>query len=452
MKQRRIAAVVLAAGQGTRMKSTKPKVMHPLAGAPMIRHILRTLEDSGISEICVVVGPDMDAVAKAVQPHRTVEQTERLGTAHAALCAREAFDGAIDDLLILNGDNPLIPADDIAALCAARAAADDPAVVVLGFHAADPGAYGRMIVDAAGNLERIVEAKDATPDERKVDLCSSGMMALDGGNAFDMLAEIDNDNAAGEYYLPDVVAVANRSGRTCGTVTGDETSLLGINSRHELARAEALLQAKLRDRAMASGVTLIDPETVYLSDDTTFGTDVLIEPNVFIGPGVRIGDGVHIKAFCHLEGAALEAGATVGPFARLRPGTEVGAKVKIGNFVETKNAVLSAGAKVSHLSYIGDADVGAEANIGAGTITCNYDGFFKSRTVIGAEAFIGSNTALVAPVTVGDGASVGAGSVISSDVAPDALAVTRAQQRELKDWARKDRARKRDLKAQGKKP
>lgn len=451
MTDRRSAAIVLAAGHGTRMRSAKPKVLHPLAGRPMIQAMIETLENAGIEQIAVVVGPGYDDVANAVKPHPTAIQAERLGTAHAALAAKDIVPGDIDDLLILNGDNPLIPAESIRALLDARAAAVGPAVVVLGFHAADPGAYGRMIVGTDNRLERIVEAKDATDAELAVDFCSSGMMALDGKVAFDLLAEIGNDNAAGEYYLPDVVGVARAHGRATAVCVGEEATLLGINSRSELAAAEAQVQAILRKRALDDGATLIAPETVFFSFDTVLGKDVLVEPNVFFGPGVTISDNVTIRAFSHLEGASVNEGAVIGPFARLRPGANLGQNVRIGNFVEIKAAELSAGVKVNHLSYVGDSDVGENANIGAGTITCNYDGIFKWRTHIGAGAFIGSNTALVAPVTVGDGASIGAGSTIAKDVAADALAVTRAEQREVKGWARKTRERKKALKAKGEK-
>ena len=451
MHARRIAAIVLAAGHGTRMNSTRPKVLHPLAGQPMLRHILSTLETVGVDHICVVIGPGMDAVASAAAPHATAVQHERLGTAHAALAARDAIPNDIDDLLILNGDNPLIPQACIKSLLAMRQSDGAPAAVVLGFRAAEPGAYGRLLTDSNGRLERIVEAKDATPIERETDLCNAGMMALDGATAFEMLDQIGNDNAAGEYYLPDVVAVARGNGRVCAVVEGIEQDLMGINSRAELAEAEAVLQDRLRDLALSAGVTMVDPASVFLSADTVLGRDTLIEPNVFFGPGVTVEDGVTIKAFSHIEGAVIGAGATIGPFARLRPGAHLAADVKIGNFVEIKNANLSVGAKVSHLSYIGDADVGAGANIGAGTITCNYDGVFKWRTSIGAGAFIGSNTALVAPVNIGEGAIVGAGSTVASNVDADALAVTRAPLRTVKDWAKKTFARKKALKEKGEK-
>lgn len=450
MLQRRIAAIVLAAGHGTRMKSDQPKVLHQLAGQPMVSHILKTLGDAGVDHICVIVGPGMESLVDAVAPHQTAVQVDRLGTAHAALAAKEIIGEDHDDLLILNGDNPLIPQNQITALLEARQSNADPAVVVLGFQAHDPGPYGRLITNSTA-LKRIVEAKEASEEELKIDLCSSGMMALDGRTAFRMLAEIGNDNAAGEYYLPDVVGVAQAHNRACTFVLGEEGDLLGINSRIELASAEARLQTKYRKAAMDGGATLVDPATVYFSADTKIGRDVIIEPNVFIGPGVTIADGAHIKAFCHLEGANIGTDGVIGPFARLRPGSNLSDGVKIGNFVELKNAELSAGAKVNHLSYVGDADVGANANIGAGTITCNYDGVFKWRTTIGEGAFIGSNSALVAPVTIGNGATVAAGSTIGKDVTAHALGVTRAPQKELPEWSKRTRERKLALKAKGEK-
>ncbi len=448
MTERKTAAVILAAGMGTRMKSALPKVMHPLAGRPMIRHILDAVESAGVTRIVVVVGPGMESVADAVKPHGTVVQTDRLGTAHATLQARNAIGDGFDDVLILNGDNPLIPAERIGALVAARG---DAAVAVLGFRTPTPGAYGRMIVDAAGNLSRIVEAKDANTEELAVDLCSSGMMSLDGRCAFAMLARIGNANAKGEYYLPDVVGIAGADGRKAVAVEGVENELIGINTKAELAVAEAHVQAALRARAMAGGTTMTAPETVFMSWDTKLGADTVVGPFCVFGPGVSVGDGVEIRAFSHLEGAVVEAGAVVGPYARLRPGAHLGRDVHIGNFVEVKNATLGTGAKANHLSYVGDSDVGAGANIGAGTITCNYDGVFKWRTVIGDGAFIGSNTALVAPVTVGAGAVTGAGSVIAKDVSADALAVTRAPQKEVAGWGKSTRERKKALKAKGEK-
>lgn len=451
MTDRRTAAIILAAGHGTRMKSSKPKVLHAIAGQPMIRHILDTLNTLNVDDVCVVVGPDMAEIESAVAPAKTAIQHDRLGTAHAALTAKDALDGRFDDILILNGDNPLIPASDIEKLLNARASDQDPAVVVLGFRTETPGGYGRMMTDDNGHLERIVEAKDASDAERTINLCSSGMMALDGALAFEMLAEIGNDNVQGEYYLPDVVSVASSKDRTCLAVEGTEENLLGINSRSELAAAEAIVQQKLRRAAMDGGATMIAPETVFLAIDTKIGCDVVIEPNVIFGPGVTIADNATIRAFSYLEGADVSSGAVVGPYARLRPGTKLGQDVRIGNFVEVKNASFGDGAKANHLSYVGDANVGQGANIGAGTITCNYDGVFKWQTEIGAGAFIGSNTALVAPVIIGDGAVVGAGSTIAKDVTADALAITRATQREVKDWGRQTRERKKALKKKGEK-
>lgn len=428
MSKKKTAVIVLAAGLGTRMKSRLAKVMHPLAGRPMITHLMATLEALSPDKVVVVAGTDMDDVAAAVAPHPVAVQTDRLGTAHAVLAARDAL-GAFDgDVLVVYGDTPLIGVDTLRTLLAARRGGSDPAVAVLGFRPGDPGAYGRLIVNADGGLERIVEAKDATDDERAVDLCNSGVMAFDGRVLFGLLDRIGSDNAKGEYYLTDAVGLARADGRACAVVEGNEAEFLGINSRAELAVAEALVQTDLRARAMAGGATLTDPSTVYFSFDTVLGQDVTVGPGVVFGPGVTIGDGVVIKAYCHLEGTRVAAGATVGPFARLRPGADIGTGAHIGNFVEVKKAMIEEGAKVSHLTYIGDARVGAHANIGAGTITCNYDGFFKSFTDIGRGAFIGSNTALVAPVRVGDGAVVGAGSTITHDVVADALSLTRAEQ------------------------
>ncbi len=447
MTKEKTAAIVLAAGLGTRMKSARPKVMHPIAGQPMIRHLLATLEVAGIGDVVVVVGEGDDAVAAAAAPHATVTQHERLGTAHAVLSAREFLAGFDGDVLVLFGADPLITPETLDRLLAERRSAADPAVVVLGFRPPDPGLYGRLIVGDGGGLEAIVEARDATPEQLTVDLCNSGVMALDGRHLPGLLERIGNDNAKQEYYLTDVVALARADGLGCAMVEGDADELVGVDSRADLARAEALAQERLRAAAMAGGATLLDPDTVYFSFDTRLGQDVVVEPNVFFAPGVVAGDGVVIRAFSHLEGVSIAAGAQVGPFARLRPGAEIGENARIGNFVEVKNAVVESGAKANHLSYIGDARVGTGANVGAGTITCNYDGFLKSHTDIGAGAFIGSNTALVAPVRVGDGAIIGAGSVVAKDVAGDALAVTRAPHKELKGWAKRFRVRGKAAKA-----
>ena len=436
------AAVVLAAGDGKRMKSALPKVLHPIAGRPMIAHLMAGLRALAPARIVVVIAPGMDAIEPAVHPAVCVEQDPPLGTGHAVLAARAALADFTGDVMVLFGDCPLMTIATMRAMLAARGAPDDPAVVVLGFRPDDPAAYGRLVVDGNGHLTRIVEYRDASAEERALRLCNGGAMAIDGRVLFELLDAVGNGNDQGEYYLTDIVGIARDWGRICAVVEGAAAEVLGINSRQELAAAEAVVQRRLRRAAMADGATLIDPETVWFSHDTRLGRDVVVEPHVVFGPGVEVGDGVRIKAFSHLEGARLAPGAEVGPYARLRPGTEIGAGAKIGNFVEVKQASIDAGAKVNHLSYIGDAHVGAEANVGAGTITCNYDGFFKYRTEIGAGAFIGSNTALVAPVTVGAGAIIGAGSVINKDVAADALALARAPQKEIGVWAAGFRAKR----------
>jgi len=390
----------------------------------------------GFSPVVVVVGPGMEAVSKVVAPHRTALQAEQLGTGHAVLAAKAALGEREGDVLILYGDTPFISTETFEALLARRRAEDRPAAVVLGMRPDDPTGYGRLLVDGKGQLEAIVEHRDATAEQRRIGLCNSGVMAVDGALIWDLLGEVGTDNAKGEYYLTDIVALARRRGRVSAAVEAPAEELLGINSRAELAAAEALFQDKLRARAMEGGATLIDPASVWFSFDTRLGRDVVIGPHVVFGPGVEVADGVDIRSFSHIEGARIETGAVIGPFARLRPGSVIGAKAHVGNFVETKNATLAAGAKANHLTYLGDASVGEGANIGAGTITCNYDGFGKYRTEIGARAFIGSNSALVAPVTVGDGAIIAAGSVITQDVAPDALAVARGRQAEKPGWAR----------------
>ncbi len=443
------AAVVLAAGLGTRMKSDLPKVMHKVCNVPMLGHVLAMLDDLGVVRRVVVLGPGMDAAAKLAEAYdaTVAEQTERLGTAHAALAAKDALADFAGDVLVAFGDTPLVRAETVARAIELRRSALDPAVVVLGFEEDEPGAYGRLILDDAGNLVRIVEAKDATPEELDVTLCNSGVMLIDGAVAWRLLSAIGNDNAKGEYYLTDVVALARAEGRACAVVEGGAEEFLGVNSRADLALVEAIAQDRLRAEALARGVTMTDPHTVYFSADTQLGRDVTIEPFVTFGPGVVIGDNVTIKGFCHFEDARVAAGAILGPYARLRPGADVAEDAHIGNFVEIKKATVERGAKVNHLTYIGDARVGAGANVGAGTITCNYDGFNKSHTDIGAGAFIGSNTSLVAPVKVGDGATVGAGSVVTHDVPADALAVTRAQQKTLNGWAARFREKMRALKA-----
>jgi bifunctional UDP-N-acetylglucosamine pyrophosphorylase/glucosamine-1-phosphate N-acetyltransferase len=428
------AAVILAAGKGTRMKSALPKVMHAIAGQPMIGHVLASLAPLGPSPVVVVVAPGMKNVTPAVAPHGTAIQEQQLGTAHAVIAAREALGADADDLLILYGDTPLITTSTLERLLGRRRAADKPAVVVLGMRPAEAAEYGRLVVDGEGRLEAIVEYREATAKQRRIGLCNSGVMAVDGRRIWDLLAAVSNKNTKGEYYLTDVVAIARQQGLACAAIEAPAEELLGINSRAELAAAEAAMQARLRAHAMAEGATLIDPSTVWFSHDTRLGRDVVVGPNVVFGPGVDIGDDVEIRAFCHFDGAHVEKGAVIGPFARLRPGSVIGAGAHIGNFVETKNAKIAAGAKANHLTYLGDATVGEKANVGAGTITCNYDGFGKYETIIGPGAFIGSNSALCAPVTIGAGAFVAAGSVITRDVAPDALAIARSQQVEKPGW------------------
>lgn len=444
------AAIVLAAGIGSRMKSALPKVMHRIAGRPMVNHVLATLAAEQITPVVVVVGPDMDVVAKAVAPHQTVIQKDRLGTGHAVLQAQGALASFDGDIVIVYGDTPFVEAATIAKMRAARAAADKPAVVVLGFTPPDAGTYGRLIMN--GNaLERIVEAKDATPDELKCGLCNSGIMLVDAKLLWKWLADVTPNNAKREYYLTDIVGLARKAGSACGVVEGAADELMGINSRVELAEAEGILQNKLRRRALENGATMTAPETVYLSADTRIGRDVEIGPFTVFGPGVVVEDNVSIKGFCHFEGAHLAAGAIVGPYARLRPGAEIGADAHVGNFVEIKNAKLESGAKVNHLSYVGDARVGAKANVGAGTITANYDGFNKSHTDIGAGASIGSNTVLVAPVKVGDGAMTGAGTVVRKNIPADALALNEGRQETREGFAAKYRKTKQAQKDAAKK-
>ncbi len=438
---RPLAAIVLAAGQGTRMKSDLHKVLHPIAGRPMLVHLLASVAELAPARTIVVVGARREQVEATVVPLGAgiVEQREQLGTGHAVAQAEAALGGFAGDVLILYGDVPLVRAETMRAMIERLHGADLPAAVVLGFRPADPGAYGRVIADADGRIARMVEYKDASTEERAETLCNSGLMAVRGEDLFALLARVGNANAAGEYYLPDIVMLAGEDGRHSAVIETAAAEVTGVNSRGEQAALEGQWQAVRRGRAMADGATLIAPDTVWFAHDTVIGRDVTIEPNVVFGPGVNVADGATIRAFSHLEGATVGAGAEVGPYARLRPGAVLGEKSKVGNFVEVKNAALGRGAKASHLSYIGDADVGAGANIGAGTITCNYDGFLKYRTTIGERAFIGSNSALVAPVAIGAGAIVGAGSTVTRDVAADALALVRAEQREKPGWAAKFR-------------
>ena len=421
-----IAVVVLAAGAGLRMKSALPKVLHPLAGWPMVRHVLETVARLKPATVIGVVAPGAAKVAAAFAPYPTVVQNKPLGTGHAARAALGQLKGHRGPVLVVFGDAPLVTTATMRRLLAA-CSAGKATVGVLGFRAADPTPYGRLILKD-GELERIVESKDAVGDERDVDFCNSGVMCLDGGLLATLLEGIGNDNVKGEYYLVDAVAVARGLGHRAIAVEGDEEEFQGINSRAELAVAEASLQWRLRAAALEAGVTMTDPGAVWLAADTKFGTDVTIGPNVRFGPGVAVASNVEIKAFCDIEGARIGRGAIVGPFARIRPGSDVGQDVHIGNFVELKATRMGRGAKANHLAYLGDTDVGAASNIGAGTIAVNYDGYGKHRTVIGAEAFVGSNSSLVAPVRVGKGANVTAGSVITEDVPAGAVAFGRARQ------------------------
>ncbi len=428
-RARRCLAVILAAGEGTRMKSAVPKVLHRLAGRSMVAHVLDTAAVAEVEAAVVVVGPgrdDVAAEARAALPTAEIAvQSDRLGTAHAVLGASEAIGRGYDDVLVLFADVPLVRADTLLAM--RDELAGGAGLVALGFAAADPTGYGRLLM-ASGDLTAIREHKDATEAERAVTLCFAGPMALDGRTALALLGRIGHDNAQGEYYLTEAVALTRADGRRCAALTCSEVDAMGVNDRVQLAAAEAALQARLRVRAMRSGVTLQAPDTVFLSSDTRLGRDVTVEPHVVFGPGVVVENGAVIHAFSHLEGAHVGPEANVGPYGRLRPGAVLEHGSKVGNFVEVKSARIENGAKVSHLSYIGDASVGAGANVGAGTITCNYDGYGKFRTEIGAGAFIGSNSALVAPVRIGQGAYVASGSTITDDVPDDALALGRARQ------------------------
>jgi bifunctional UDP-N-acetylglucosamine pyrophosphorylase/glucosamine-1-phosphate N-acetyltransferase len=439
---RPVAAIILAAGKGTRMKSDLHKVLHPLAGRPMLEHLLASVDELGPARTAVVVGSGREQVEPLVAAHGGVVavQDPQHGTAHAVRQAEGALAGFEGDVLILYGDTPLVETGTMERMLGRLNAADAPAAVVVAFRPADPARYGRIVASGDGTIDKMVEYKDASAAERAIDLCNSGLMAVRSEDLWPLLARVGNDNAAGEYYLPDIVMLAAADGRRSAVIETGAEEVAGINSRAELAEVELAWQRRRRARAMADGVGLLAPETVWFSHDTEIGRDSVVEPNVVFGPGVRIAERVRIRAFCHIEGAAIAAGAEIGPFARLRPGTEIGEKARIGNFVETKKAKLGAGAKANHLTYLGDATIGEGANIGAGTITCNYDGFLKYGTTIGAGAFIGSNSALVAPVAIGAGAIVGAGSVVTRDVAADALAVARGEQRERPGWAARFRA------------
>lgn len=431
------AAVILAAGKGTRMKSEVHKVLHKIAGRAMLEHLMASVDELGPERLAVVVGAGREQIEAAVGERATTcLQEPQLGTGHAVQQAEGALAEFAGDVLVLYGDVPFVKAATMRAMLERLHAPDSPAAVVLGFEPEDPLAYGRVIADDDGRIIKMVEYKDADEGERACHLCNSGLIAARAEDLFALLRRVGNDNAQGEYYLPDIVNIAISDGRTCAVIVATSADeVAGINSRAELAAAETRWQAARRLRAMDEGATLIAPDTVFFSWDTQVGRDVTIEPNVFFGPGVTIADNVLVRANSHIEGAKLASGVKVGPFARLRPGTVMEEGSFVGNFVEVKNALMHSGAKASHLTYLGDATIGANANIGAGTITCNYDGYFKYRTTIGERAFIGSNSALVAPVTIGADAIVAAGSTVSRDVAPGELRMVRAEQLVKPGWA-----------------
>ena len=432
-----VSVIILAAGQGTRMNSDLPKVLHPLAGAPLLAHAMQSAQALSPERMVVVAGHGAKAVEKAAQDYDPaavmVRQDKQLGTGHAVLQAKDALADVDGNAIVLFGDTPFIQSETLQAMMEAR---DKHDVVVLGFEPADAKRYGRLVM-SGDTLERIVEFKDATDEERAITLCNGGVVAADSATLFDLLSAVTNDNASGEYYLTDIIGIARARGLSATAVTCAEAETQGINTRAELAQAEATLQSRLRAEALENGVTLTAPETVFFAHDTAIGRDAVVEPNVVFGPGVTVESGATIRAFSHLEGCHVSQGAIVGPYARLRPGAELSEGSRVGNFVEMKNATLGEGAKVNHLSYIGDASVGMGTNIGAGTITCNYDGVMKHQTTIGDRVFIGSNTMLVAPVTVADEAMTASGSVITKDVEEGALAVARARQEVKPGLARK---------------
>jgi bifunctional UDP-N-acetylglucosamine pyrophosphorylase/glucosamine-1-phosphate N-acetyltransferase len=449
------AVVILAAGQGTRMKSARPKVLHEVGRRAMLDWAIDAAEGLSARRVIVVAGPHAPAVRAHVEarlgPEAVVVQEAPLGTAHAVRAAEAALATFSGDVIVAYGDTPLISAKTIQPLLDARR--EGAGVAVLGFEAADPFGYGRLVRDEAGALLRIVEERDASPQERAITLCNSGVIAADARVLFSLLSMVRNENAKKEFYLTDIVGLSRSSGFSARVALAPEAEMMGVNARGELAAAEAAFQARRRAEALADGVGMIDPNTVYFSWDTEIAPDVTLEPHIVFGPGCRVASGAVIKAYSHLEGAVVGEGAHVGPFARLRPGAVLGAGSKIGNFVEIKNAVFGAKAQASHLTYVGDAEVGAGANLGCGTITCNYDGFDKYKTIIGENVFVGSDTALVAPVRVGAGAYIGSGSVITRDVPANALAVARGRQRDIEGWAetfRKRKSAERASKASGK--
>jgi bifunctional UDP-N-acetylglucosamine pyrophosphorylase/glucosamine-1-phosphate N-acetyltransferase len=425
------------------MRSDMHKVLHPIAGRPLLLHLLDSVDALGASKRVVVVGKGREQVEAALagRDATVAVQAEQKGTAHAVEQAAMAFDGYDGAVLILYADTPFVEAQTLKRMLERLSGDDQPGIVVMASRPANPAAYGRIILGEGDRIAKMVEFRDATEEERAVTLCNSGIMALGASDLFRWLAKVGNDNAAQEYYLPDVVNIAAAEGREAVVIEGDPYETAGVNSRAELAHLELEWQRRRREQVLEEGATLIDPESVWFAYDTKLGRDVTVEPHVVFGPGVEVADGAYIKAFSHIEGAIIGARASVGPFARIRPGTRLGEASRVGNFVELKNALVARGAKVNHLSYVGDAEVGADANIGAGTITCNYDGFAKHRTTIGANAFIGSNSALVAPVSIGEGAVVGAGSVITEDVEAHSLALGRGKQTGIAGWAQRFRDR-----------
>ncbi|HEX2752950.1 MAG TPA: bifunctional UDP-N-acetylglucosamine diphosphorylase/glucosamine-1-phosphate N-acetyltransferase GlmU [Alphaproteobacteria bacterium] len=447
---KKLACIILAAGKGTRMKSAVPKPLHPLAGRAMVQHVIAAAEGLNPDKIVVVIGADMPDMADAVKPHSTAVQAVANGTGGAALAAKDALAGFDGDILIVFGDTPLVTTATLQRMVDIRRQFPAIGLTFSGMRPADAGRYGRMVLDDDGTLKKIVEFKDATAEEKAITLCNGGIVAADGAKLFDWLAQIGNDNAQGEYYLTDLPPIARKDNRQTHVVEVDAAELAGANTRIELADLERALQKRLRDMHMLNGATLVDPDSVFFSHDTVIGQDVTIGPNVVFGEGVTVADNVEILPFCHIEGATIAENAVIGPYARLRPGSRIGDGAKVGNFVETKNTTLGKGAKANHLTYLGDADIGDKTNIGAGTITCNYDGFLKYKTTVGSEAFIGSNTALVAPVTIGQGAIIGAGSTITQDVPDNALGITRAPQINKDGWAPEFRQKKMKEKAQKK--
>jgi len=439
---KKLGCIILAAGKGTRMKSALPKPLHEIAGRPMVQHVIATAERLNPDKIVVVTGPDMEQMQEAVRPHAIALQPVPNGTGGAALAAAQHFKDFDGDILVMYGDTPLVTTATMQKMVDIRRQFSSIGLTFSGMRVTAPNTYGRMVMDDDGTLKKIVEFKDASTEEKNITLCNGGIVCADGAKLFQWLSQVSNNNAQGEYYLTDLPAIARKDNRQTHVVEVPAEEMEGINSRVDLAYIEKLFQKRLRDEHMLAGVTLVDPETVYFSYDTVIGQDVIIEPNVFFCPGVVIRNNVHIQANCHIAGSEIEEGATIGPFARLRNGSKIGKDAHLGNFVETKNTHVGAGAKAGHLTYLGDAEIGEKTNIGAGVITCNYDGFLKHKTKIGKEAFVGSNSALVAPVTVGNGAFIGAGSTIGQNVPDNALGITRAPQINKEGWVPEYRQKK----------